>query len=99
MKHVRFYLEYDTPSDKRHNRPNGNVFAAFVGNGSFCSGNNICYEGLGAIFFQPNSPVASTAASLDVIRTRFKRVAEAQARLVHPALFERLDTEANDATD
>jgi hypothetical protein len=91
MHHVRFYHEF---SDRRKTKSTGNVFAAFVGNGVHVSNGLLCYEGLGALFAQPNSPVAGTSASLDFIRETCKRVSEAKARQIHPALFERLDQES-----
>jgi hypothetical protein len=44
-----------------------------------------------AIFDWPNSPVAGTGVSLDYLRQKCKRISEAQARTIHPVLFEWLD--------
>jgi hypothetical protein len=76
MSGVRFYLEPTGP----------NVYAAFPENVT-PSG---CIEGLGAVFEYGNSPVASTSASRSFLRG-CKRISEAKARQVHPALFQRLD--------
>ncbi len=83
MQGVRFYLEY---TDARKTASAGNVFAAFVDNATERG-----YEGLGAIFEYPNSPVASTTASREYLRTKTKRVPEFRARQIHPELFRRLE--------
>lgn len=85
MRYVRFYAEY---SDSRKRIPAENVFAAFTGNGI----HNNSYEGLGAIFEWPNSPVACTSASREFLRKKCKRISEAEARAIHPLLFSRLDS-------
>ena len=99
MKDVRFYLEFPNRttkkrSGKKHTGHSGNVFAAFdsCGNGSYCNPLNGETEGLGAVFFEPNSPVACTSAD----RAYFgqcKRIPEVLARTIHPRLFERLDAD------
>ena len=68
-----------------HLEPEGNVFAAMEVNTR-----NGMVEGLGAVYDYANSPVAGTAASLDYLR-KCKRISEAKARQVHPALFGVLD--------
>lgn len=95
MKNVRFYLEHETPKDRRAGKHSGNVFAAFVGNGWHWQGAACMVEGMGAVYDWPNSAVASTAARDEFLRKNCKRISEAQAREVHPALFSRLD-EPND---
>ena len=87
MQGIRFYLEF-TDASKR--RSGGNVVAALVANGSYWSGKTVCYEALAALFDQPNAPVASTGVALDYLRLKCKRISEAKARLIHPALFARL---------
>ena len=75
MQGVRFYLE-----------PGGlNVYAAFFEN---VTRGNI--EGIGAVFDYADSPVASTAASRSFLN-QCHRISEAEARQVHPTLFQRLD--------
>jgi len=88
MKHVRFYEEF---SNTRKTKSEGNVFAAFVGNGTHWSGDQLCYEGVGAVFFRPNSAVAGCASSVDRLRQYGKRISEQRARVIHPNLFTYLD--------
>ena len=88
MKGVRFYLEF---RDKSKRQSSGTVVAALVLNGSYWSSGRVCYEAVAALFGRPNSPVAGTGVALDYLRQKCKRVSEAEARIIHPALFERLD--------
>ena len=88
MKGIRFYLEF---RDKSKRWPGGTVVAALVLNGSYWSSGRVCYEAIGALFDRPNSPVAGTGVALDYLRQKCKRISEAKARIIHPALFERLD--------
>ena len=88
MKGIRFYLEF---SDKSKRQSGGAVVAALVLNGSYWSSGKLCYEALGALFDRPNSPVAGTGVALDYLRQKCRRISEARARTIHPALFERLD--------
>lgn len=90
MKGIRFYEEFTNTTKKVSE---GNVIAAFVANGTFWQSGKPCYETLDAVYFRPNSPVASSSISLDFLRRFCKRVSEARAREIHPALFERLDEE------
>lgn len=62
-----------------------------AGNGVFFSGGTACYEAIAGLFDRPNSPVASTAVAVDVLREKCKRVPERRAREVHPELFKYLD--------
>jgi hypothetical protein len=89
MNGVRFYLEF---SDSSKRQSGGTVVAALVLNGSYWSSGKLCYEAIAALFEQPDSPVAGTGVALDYLRQRCRRVSEAQARAIHPALFNRLDT-------
>ena len=76
MQGVQFYLE-----------PGGlNVYAAFPANITPMG----YIEGLGAVFEFANSPVATTAASRGFLK-QCRRIAESEARKVHPSLFGRLD--------
>jgi len=88
MTGIRFYEEF---RDKSKRQPGGNVVAALVLNGGYWSGGTWCYEAIAALFDQPNSPVAGTGVARDYLRHKCKRISEAQARTIHPALFERLD--------
>ncbi len=88
MKGVRFYLEF---RDKSKRQSSGTVVAALVLNGSYRSSGRVCYEAIAGLFDQANAPVAGTGVALDYLRQKCKRISEAQARITHPALFERLD--------
>ena len=88
MKGIRFYLEF-TDTSKRAS--GGNVVAAFVINGAYLSRGTSCYEAIAALFDHPDAPVTGTGVALVYLRRRCKRISEVKARLVHPALFERLD--------
>ena len=88
MKYVRFYEEF---SNRAKSRSQGNVVAVFTENDIFYSGKIACREALSALFATPNSPVVSDAVSLDYLAKDCKRIGEARARSIHPALFERLD--------
>jgi hypothetical protein len=107
MKGVRFYLEYpEDVNPKKFTRKNlgnhsGNVFALFdvYGDGRYwrVQGNKVVGEGLGAVYFSPNSPVATTGASPEFIEKRCKRISEEQAREIHPQLFATLDYDPDKA--
>jgi hypothetical protein len=88
MTGIRFYAEF---RDKSKRQPGGNVVAVLVLNGAYWSSGKLCYEAIAALFEQPDSPVAGTAVVLDYLRQKCKRISEAKARTIHPALFERLD--------
>ena len=88
MNGIRFYQEF---KNKSNCQSAGTVVAALVLNGSYWSSGTICYEALAAIFDGPNSPLAGTGVACDYLRQKCKRISEAKARTIHPALFERLD--------
>jgi hypothetical protein len=88
MNGLRFYLEFNDP---RKRRSVGTVVAALVVNGPYWSSGRRCYEAVAALFDTPNAPVAGTGVALDYLRQKCKRVSEARARAIHPALFGRLD--------
>lgn len=104
MHSIRFYLEHASAADKRKGKHSGNVFAAFVYSqpergihrGWFRSGNGHDWmiEGIGALTYEPDSPVCGVTASEGFIRGRCKRIGEVQARAIHPRLFARLDADA-----
>ena len=91
MKGIRFYEEF---TNKRKGISAGNVFAL-----DLYEGDNGYYRahpfGTGAVFDEPNSPVAGTGVSWEWLRAKCKRVSEAHARTVHPVLFARLDSFAD----
>ena len=45
-----------------------------------------------AVFSEPNSPVAGTMVSQNVLSKNYRRIPEKQARKIHPALFAWLDS-------
>ena len=88
MKGIRFYLEFTDPARRQSG---GTVVAALVLNGSYWSSGRLCYEAVAALFDRANSPVAGTGVALEYLRQKCKRISEAEARTIHPALFERVD--------
>jgi hypothetical protein len=85
---IRFYLEF---TDKSKVESGGNVVAVLALNGAYWSSGKLCYEAIAALFEQSDSPVAGTGVALEYLRQRCRRVSEARARAIHPALFKRLD--------
>ena len=67
------------------------MVAALVLNGSYWSSGTICYEAIAAVFDWPNALVAGTGVACDYLRQKCKHISEAKARIIHPALFGRLD--------
>jgi hypothetical protein len=51
------------------------------------------YEGFGALYSQANSPVVWTSISEDYLRL-CRKISQREARHRHPALFARLDADA-----
>jgi multisubunit Na+/H+ antiporter MnhG subunit len=88
MNGIRFYLEF---TDKSKRQSGGTVVAVLALNGCHWSSGKLCYEAIAALFEQSNSPVASTGVALNYLRQHCRRISEAKARTIHPALFERLD--------
>ena len=88
MNGIRFYEEF---KNKRRRQSAGTVVAAFVCNGCFWSSGRLCYEAICGLFEQPNSVVCGGAVSLEYLRRKCRRIHEAKARTIHPALFARLD--------
>lgn len=92
MKGYRFYKEYNSPQDKRKDKPTGNVFAALTdAKYTHIRDGALFREGFGAIYFEPNSPCVFASAQVDWLRDRCKRISEAEARQIHPRLFERIE--------
>jgi hypothetical protein len=95
MKHVRFFLDHEGPASKRKGEHQGNVTAVIVGNGINYTLNDMgqtpCYDAIGAVYYCPNSPVASTSVSLEWMHTCGRRISEKEAREIHPELFLYLD--------
>jgi hypothetical protein len=95
MQGVRFYEEL-TDKGRRYEASQGNVLAVAIDErggfyGFFGSGAVYCVECVGALFDWPNSQVCGTSVARDYLRLDARRVSEARAREVHPALFEYLD--------
>jgi len=88
MNGIRFYHEF---TDKAKRQSAGTIVAALVCNGHFWSAGKVCYEAVSGLFDHPNSVVCGTAVARDYLHDKCKRVSEASARIIHPALFERLD--------
>jgi hypothetical protein len=88
MSGISFYQEF---SDKSKHRSAGTIIAVLLCNGLYCSDGKVCYEAIAGVFDQRNSPVAGTGVALDYLHQKCKRISEAKARSIHPALFERLD--------
>lgn len=95
MKGYRFYLESDSPKQKRRGEHMGNVIAVMLykQHGQW----RPVYETLPgevlafvAVLAHANSSVCSSAVSRDYLRRQCKRVPEAKAREVHPAMFEHI---------
>ena len=93
MKEFRFYLDHASAHDKRNGKHEGNVTAVVVSNGTYPAypTGEACYDGIGAIFNTPGSDVASTGVSVQWLRENGKRISEAEARKIHPRLFQYLD--------
>lgn len=95
MKGVMFYLDFNTPKRKRKGEHTGNVIAAHVKqDGAFLgfhSGESYLIECISAVFEEGNSSVCSSSASIWYLSDSCKRISEAKAREIHPALFDRLD--------
>jgi len=80
MRNYRFYDEGD-----------GNIIAIYLPAVEESININDTLEGFGALFYNPNSPVAWTGISRDYLRENCHRVSENRAREIHPELFKRLD--------
>lgn len=98
MKGIRFYLEYRNPEDKRKatrrklGNHEGTVIALFLDTWQPNGVDNTA-DCMAGIYKHPDSPVVGTSVSEGYLRDRCKHISEAQAREIHPALFERLDNE------
>lgn len=91
MDGITFYEEF---KDTEKASSIGTVVAALVANGTSV---NRCgktsYDAICSVYAHPNSPVASSTVSLDYLDVFCKPISEAQAREIHPRLFEWLDQE------
>lgn len=75
MKNIKFYLEYNTPKDKKENHNNGNVIAYFPRT-------NHCLYG------KLSGAVSGRAITIGYLHKWCKRIDEDIARIIHPKLFE-----------
>lgn len=106
MKGYRFHLEYETNALKRKGTRKelgphrGNVIALSTESKPYANGlvqgrvRDYVQEGYSGVYSWPNSGVNWGATSLDFLRTNTRRISEAQARQIHPALFARLAEDA-----
>jgi hypothetical protein len=86
MKNVRFYLEYQSPQDKRKNKNSGNCVAVLTDYPSNLGNvSTIC-----SVMSVPNSSCMFCEVSINHIQKSCKRVSEDVARIIHPNLFYRL---------
>ena len=101
MKNYRFYLEYNSNTQKRKaTRKNlgehtGNCIAVPLDDNKrpyYINARDLSVECYGAVFFQENSDVCGTSASSDYLREKCKRISEKQAREIHTKLFEYLES-------
>ncbi len=79
---IRFYEEF---TNTRKKVSEGNCIAVLAAHGDGC------FDAIAAVFYQPNSPPASTKVSRAYLMRHCKRVRESRARHIHPRLFSFLD--------
>jgi len=99
MKGFIFYLEYPTNKDKRAGtRKNpgnhsGNVLAIILNEEKrpYWIAGTMQQECIAAIFSHANSDVCKTSCHVRYLRKNCKRISEAQARTIHPKLFQYLE--------
>ncbi len=82
MTGVRFYEEF---TNTRKKVSEGNCIAVLDAHGDGC------FDAIAAVFYQSNSPPASTSVSREYPSRRCRRVSESRARQIHPRLFDFLD--------
>lgn len=88
MKGIRFYLEFDSARAKRRGEHSGNCLAVLAANGTNGAGD---YDAILAPYSRPNCSPCSGGVSREYLRLQCKRISEARAREVHPALFTMVD--------
>lgn len=94
MKDIRFYLEHDTPQNKRKNIHSGNVLALNTATSWIACGERT-YETISAVYFEPDSPVCGSGCTQAYLTHNCKRISETKARQIHPNLFVYLDNSNN----
>lgn len=92
MQGYRFYAEFPTATAKRKNLYAGSVVAVILDDrGKPFRGLDGKMDALAGVYEHSDSAVNLTSVHADYLRKRCKRVKEATARSIHPALFARLD--------
>jgi hypothetical protein len=98
MKDYRFYLEYPNATEKRKSsRKNlgehsGNCIAVYLPTIKDQYLINHCFECASGVFSTPNSPINWGAVGPEYLAKNCKRIPEKQAKEIHPALFDYLET-------
>lgn len=106
MQDIRFYIDFGSAKAKRKaNRTKapiasgaGNCLAISVSSYDYYvrTQGKAMFEGVATVYDRiyddAPSPLASTAVSVEYLREACKRVSEAEARRIHPELFQWLDT-------
>lgn len=87
MKGYRFYSDFRNTVDKRKNVHRGSVIALLLGTNGRPLWSGSIADCIAGVYDWPDSGVATTGVSGDYLRTRCKRITEAKAREIHPALF------------
>lgn len=93
MKGYRFYEEFH---NKRRGVSMGTVIAVVLGEDNrpfyhYYTSQGATFDAVAGVFDTPNSPVCGTTTTDGYLREDCKRISEARAREIHPALFEYLD--------
>jgi hypothetical protein len=97
MKGYRFYEEFDSSYKKRKHQGSGNVLALDLDcetgrpYGWVDAQGRYVMECTAAVLSESNSPVCGTAVSRDVLAKNYRKISEAKARQIHPAMFAFLD--------
>jgi hypothetical protein len=91
MKGYTFYVECNSPKDKRQNKNNGNCIA-INNKDSFILNGELCYNGLSAVQnIVADSPhLCWSNISQGYLRSNCKRVPMGVAEAIHPNLFKHL---------
>jgi hypothetical protein len=92
MQGYRFFEEY---TDDRRAQSAGNVIAIHIDGDSFVQEGGICYGALCADDESTpvrNAPILARLFNAEYLGTHCRRISEARARVIHPKLFEYLDS-------
>lgn len=91
-KSIRYYLEFPSPANKRRRDHNtGNCVAIFTDTGHHYQ-SDYRYEAIASPTLSANGHTCSTTVTSDYLRSQCVRVSEAIARVIHPRLFEIVDS-------